>query len=124
MPAHGADVGLGDPVVAAEDDRDRAGVEYLADGLLDRVVRPRGVGRQHGRVAVIDDLQDVERVDLRLQVRPGRAARGADRSRRETRAGAVADQISVGAPTIATSKPSSSDGSCVYGAPLNVSRPA
>ena len=48
-----------------------------------------------------------------------RMARGANRApgRSETRS-------SVGAPTIATSTPASSAGSCVYGSPPNVSSPA
>ena len=58
----------------------------LADGRLDRRVRARRVGGQHRRVAEVDDPQLLERVDLGLEVRAGRAARGADRPRREARA--------------------------------------
>ena len=50
----GADVRLGDRVVAAEHDRDRAGREHLADRRLDRRVRPRRVGGEHRRVAEVD----------------------------------------------------------------------
>ena len=89
----GADVGLGDRVVAAEHDRDQAGVEHLADGRLDCGVRARRVGRQDGRVAVVDDPQLRERVDLRLEVRARRAARGADRARAEARPGPVGDEV-------------------------------
>ena len=70
--AHGR---LGDRVVAAEHERDHAGGEHLADGRLDRGVRDARVGRDHGRVAEVDDAQLGERVDLRLEVRARRAAR-------------------------------------------------
>ena len=89
----GADVGLGDRVVAAEHDRDRAGVEHLADQLLDRRVVALGARRAHRRVAEVDDAQRRERVDLGLEVAPGRQARCADRPRAEARPGAQGDEI-------------------------------
>ena len=88
-----AHVRLGDRVVAAEDDRDRARVDDLPDHALDRRMRGGCVGRDDGRVAVIDDPQDVERVDLRLEMRPRRAARRTDRARREAGAGSVRDEV-------------------------------
>ena len=89
----GADVRLGDRVVAAEHDRQQAGVDHLADELLDRRVGARRVGGQDGRVAEVDDLQLLEGVDLRLEVRPGRARGGADRARPEAGAGPVGDEV-------------------------------
>ena len=61
--------------------------------LRDRRVRVRRVGGQHGRVAVVDDAELGERVDTRLEMRAGRARRGADRARREPRARAVRDEV-------------------------------
>ena len=89
----GADVRLRDRVVAAEHDRDRAGRDDLADRALDRLVRAGGIGRQDRRVAVVDHPQLGHRVDLRLEVRAGRAARRADRPRPEPRARPVGDEI-------------------------------
>jgi hypothetical protein len=80
-------------VVTPEDHRERARCEDLADGSLDLLVRPDGVGGQDGRVAEVDDAQSCERVDLRLEMRPRRAARRADRSRREARAGSIRDEL-------------------------------
>ena len=60
---------------------------------LDRRVRPRRVGGDHRRVAVVDDRQRGERVDARLEVRAGRAGRRPDRARREPRAGTVRDEV-------------------------------
>ena len=70
-----------------------AGREHLADRRLDRGVRGHRVGRDHGRVAEVDDPQLGERVDPDLEVRAGRRARPADRARREARAGAVGDEV-------------------------------
>ena len=89
----GGDVGLGDRVVAAEHDRDQPRVEHLTDCLLDRGVRAHGIGGQHGCVAVVDDAQLGERVDLRLEVRAGRAARRANRPRAVAGAGAIRDEV-------------------------------
>ena len=89
----GADVRLGDRVVAAEHDRHRAGRDDLADGALDRRVRlapgrPGSPARRRSRRP-----QHLRRVDPGLEVRPGRAARGADRARAEARARAVGDEV-------------------------------
>ena len=88
-----AHVRLRDRVVAAEHDRHRAGVDDLADDILDRSMRPLGIGRQHRRVAEVDDPQLGEGVDARLQVRPGRAARRSDRARRKPGPRPVGDEI-------------------------------
>ena len=109
--AHGADVGLGDRVVAAEHDRHRAGGEHLPDGSLDRLVRARGVGGQHRprRRSRRSSAPRTRRPSPRGAAPAGssaaRIARGPKRApgRSETRS-------SVGAPTIATSKPASSAG--------------
>ena len=101
-------------VVAAEDDRDRAGVEDVADGPLDRLVACRP-GRRAGPGA---SPKSTTRSSSKASTPasrwgPGgqlaaRIARGPKRApgRSETRS-------SVGAPTIATSTPSSSAGSSV-----------
>ncbi len=76
-----------------------------------------GIGRDHRRVAEVDDPELLEGVEPSLsRCGPGgqlaaRIARGPKRvpGRSETRS-------SVGAPTMATSTPESSAGSCVYGA--------
>ena len=88
-----ADVRLRDRVVAAEHDRHGAGRDRLADGALDRRVRPHRIGRDDRRVAEVDDAEDLRRVDAGLEVRAGRAARGADRARREARARPVRDEV-------------------------------
>ena len=89
----GADVGLGDRVVAAEHDRDRAGGDDLPDRSLDRLVRPGSIGRDHRRVAVVDHPQLGHGVDLRLEVRPRRTAGRANRTRAEARARPVGDEV-------------------------------
>jgi hypothetical protein len=81
----GADVGLGDRMIAAEHERQRAGVEDLADGVLDGSVGPDGVGGQDGGVAEVDHPQLRERIDAGLQVRAGDGAGGADRPRAPAR---------------------------------------
>ena len=67
--------------------------EHLAHEGLDRRVRAAGVAGQNGRVAEVDDPQHLEGVHPDLQVRPGRAARRADRPRGEARAGPVGDEV-------------------------------
>ena len=51
------------------------------------------VGGQHRGVAVVDDPQLAEAVDAGLEMRPRRAAGGADRARAEAGAGAVGDEV-------------------------------
>jgi hypothetical protein len=80
-------------MVAAEHDGQHTGIDDLADKLLDRLVRSYGIGGNDRGVAVVDDAQLTERVDLRLEMRPRRAARRADRPGREARAGPVRDEI-------------------------------
>jgi hypothetical protein len=80
-------------VVSAEHDGHNAGVDDLADELLDRLVRSPGVGGNDRRVAIVDDAQLPKRVDLRLEMRPRRAARRTDRARREARPRPVGDEI-------------------------------
>ena len=52
-----------------------------------------GLPGSTGGVAEVDDAQHREGIDAGLQVRAGRAARGADRARAEARADAVGDQV-------------------------------
>ena len=77
----------------AQHDRDGARGDDLADGSLDRLGGAGRVGRDHGRVAEVDDAELGEAVDARLQVRAGRAARGADRPRPEAGPGPVGDEV-------------------------------
>ena len=84
---------LGDRVVAAEHDRQRAGREHLGDGRLDRAVRDVDVGGDDRGVAEVDHAQLGEGVDLDLEVRAGRRARAADRARRQPRPRAVGHQV-------------------------------
>ena len=83
---HCLDVRLGDRVIAAEDDRDRARRDDLTDDALDRGVISGRIRRDDGRVAEVDDAELRDRVEPRLQVRPRRTARGANRPRAEPRA--------------------------------------
>ena len=89
----GAHVRLRDRVVAAEDDRKRTGPDDLPDRVLDLRVRRDRICRDDRRISEVDDTQLLERVDLRLEVRPGRAARRPDRPRPEARPGAVGDEV-------------------------------
>jgi hypothetical protein len=91
-----ANVRLRDRVVAAEHDRDRGRSEHLTDRRLDCLVRPSRVGRQHRSVAEVDHLQLREGVDLRIEMRAGRAARCPDRPRPEARPGPIGDEIVCG----------------------------
>ena len=84
---------LGDRVVAAEDDGDGIGCEHLPDDRFDRLVRARRVRRDHRRIAEVHDLQLLERVEPRLEVWALRTAGGTDRAGRESRPGAVGDEI-------------------------------
>ena len=87
------DVGLGDRVVAAEDDRDRAGGDDLRDDALDRRVIAGRVGGNDRGVAEVDDPELGDRVDPRLEMRARRAAGGADRARPEPGARPVGGEI-------------------------------
>jgi len=80
-------------VVSTEHDREHAGVDDLGDDTLDRAVRGLGIRGDDGCIAVVDDPERPERVDLRLEMRAGRAARGADRPRREPRARPVGGEV-------------------------------
>ena len=113
MGGAGADVGLGDAVIAAEDDRGRTGVDDLADRPLDCLVARDRVGGQDRRVAVVDDPQLLDGVDPGLEVGARRAAGGADRARAEARAGPIGDEVVGGSADDRASTPSSSAGSSV-----------
>ena len=93
LGCHGTGVGRGDRVVAADDQRHQVGVDDLAHRPLDRGMADLRLGGNHGRVAEVEDPQNIERVDAGLEMRAGRAARGADRARREPRSGAVGDEL-------------------------------
>jgi hypothetical protein len=80
-------------VIAAENDWEHARVDDLADRPLDGIVRARGIGGDDRRVAEVDDPKLAEGVDLRFEVRAGRAARRADRARCEAGARTVGDQV-------------------------------
>src|SRR6476469_3627395 len=59
--------GPGDRVVAAEDDRDRAGLGDFADLAVDHRVAALDPGRHDVRVTGVDDGQDVVRIDVELE---------------------------------------------------------
>src|SRR5205085_4248479 len=92
-PGTGANVGLGDRVVAAENDRDRSRGDDLADRALDRLVRSGGVSGEDRRVAVVDHPQLGHRVDVRLEVRPRRATRGPNRAWAEAGPRPIGDEV-------------------------------
>ena len=79
-------VRLGDRVVAAEHDRDRARSDDLPDDALDRCVVSRRIRRHDRGVTEVDDAKLRDRIEARLEMRPGRTARRADRARPEPRA--------------------------------------
>ena len=85
----------GDRVVAAEDDRDGAGLGDLAHLAVDQRVRALDPGGDDVGVAGIDDIEDLERLDVELERvdRARRVLRLADRARPESRTGAVADRV-------------------------------
>ena len=85
----------GDRVVAAEDDRDRAGRGDLADLAVDHRVAAPELRRHDVRVARVDDGQLLERADVELErVESARGVlRLADRARPEPRAGPVRDHV-------------------------------
>ena len=84
-----------DRVVAAEHDRDGAGLGDLADLAIDHRVAAVDPRRDDVRVTGIDDGQDLERLDVELQGvdRARRVLRLADRPRPEPGARAVADRV-------------------------------
>ena len=88
----------GDRVVAAEDDRDRAGRRHLADLAVDERVGAIDPRRDDVGVAGVDDGQDLERLDAELERvdRAGRVLRLADRARPEPGARAVAHGVVEG----------------------------
>ena len=89
----GTHIWLGNRVVASEHDRDQACIEHLADSGLDRLMGALGVGREYGCVPVVDDPQLRECVDPRLELRPRRTARSANRPRTEPGTRPIGDQI-------------------------------
>ena len=85
-----AQVGERAGVVAADEQRDDAGLDDRRDRRLDRGVAALGVARDDGDVAVVDARQDVERADVEVGVvRPEHHARRADGVRPEPAADAV-----------------------------------
>ena len=93
----GTDIGLGDRVVPAEYERDRPGVDHIADDALDRRVRGDRVGRDHRRVAEVHHPQRLERIDPGVEVHPADGvAREPDRPRTEARAGKLRDELVQG----------------------------
>ena len=93
----GADVGFGDGVVPTKDERDRPGVDHVADDALDRRVRGGTVGRDHRRVAEIHHPQRLERIDPGVEVHPSEAvARDPDRPRTQARARKPRDELVQG----------------------------
>ena len=86
------EVGQRAGVVAADQERDDAGLDDRRDGRLDRRVAPLGVAGHDRDVAVVDARQDVERLDVEVRVvRPEHHARGADGVRAEPAADPVRD---------------------------------
>ena len=83
-----ADVRLGDRVVAAEDDRHRAGVDHLADVASIAACDAHGVGRDTGASPKSTTAQLRDGVDLPRGAAPAGTG-GADRARPEARARAV-----------------------------------
>ena len=87
------DVRFGDRVVALEDHREGAGVDDVADGPLDRLVRSGRVGRDHRCVAEVDGLHVVERLDLGVEMATQPAAGRANLTRPEAGARPTARQL-------------------------------
>ena len=84
---------FGNRVVAAQNDRQRPGIDDLTDEAPDRVVRPDGIGANDRRVAVVDDTELREGVDAGFEVRTGRARGRADRPRRKPRSRPVRHEV-------------------------------
>ena len=86
-----AQLGERDRVVAAESEREDAGVDERRERLLDLAVRALGVARRDRHVAVVDDRERLDDVDVeRRVVRPQQRRRRADRLGAEARARPVA----------------------------------
>ena len=93
----GADVGLGDRVVPAEHQRDRPGVDRVADDALDRCVRGDRIGRDHRRIAEVHHPERLERIDPGVEVHPAEAvACDPDCQRTEARARKARDKLVQG----------------------------
>ena len=122
---HRADVRLRDRVVASEDQRARLPRRRPGRRSFDLRMRAHRIGRNDRGIPEVDDAQLGERVDPGLEVGPGRAARSADRARPEARARPVGDEV-VGrrADDRDVDAVRARRGSCVYGMPAYVSRPA
>jgi hypothetical protein len=90
---HCADVGLGDRMIAAEDDRKRARLDHLRDRGLDCFVRASGIGGNDRGIAEIDHLESREGIDAHLEGRPRRAAGRPDCAGAVTRSRPVRDQV-------------------------------
>ena len=91
-------------------ERDRPGVDHVADEALDRRVREAtGVGWDHRRVAEVHHPQRLERIDPGVEVHPAEAVLAIRIARGPRRApGSCVTSSSRGAPTIATSTPARS----------------
>jgi hypothetical protein len=89
----GLDVGLRDRVVAPEDDRKRTRLDHLGHRFFDRLMRACGISGSDRRIAEVDHLEGLERVDARLEMRAGRAARSPDRSRPVARSRPIGDEV-------------------------------
>ena len=114
-------------MVAAEDDRDGAGLRDLEDLAVDHRVGALDPGRHDVGVAGIDDVEDLERLDAELE-RVDRARRVlglADRPRPEASARSVAHGVverRADDRDIDT-RPRSSAGSVIQGRFMNVVGP-
>ena len=88
-----AQLGQRDRVVAAEREREDARVDDRREPLLDAPVRPLGVARRDGQVAVVDDRERLAEIDAEPRVvRAEQRRRGADRLRPEARARPIRDR--------------------------------
>jgi hypothetical protein len=112
----GTGLGLGDRVVAAEDDGHGAGAEHGGDRRLDRAVRADGSAGRTGA-----SPKSTTRSSSRSASTPAsRCGRGQQLALRMARGpnlvpGLSEVSSSIGAPTMAASAPASSAGSSVYG---------
>ena len=96
-----------DRMVAADDDRPRAGVGDRADPRLDRLVALLDADRRRVDVADVGDVQPIERRDL-LEIAVGpdeRRLRCGSRAGRAARRDGTTCRRRSGTPTIATSRP-------------------